>query len=288
MGYYVSSCFMGARPLWEGFTVSLYLCIWSDLLIPSSSLSLLPSPEVQLILAYIPIINSLFFPVIVLSAVFAKRDWWPLRKNSGVPVYSQMSCWAILGYRSDKSLCLNSYLRTLAALQHLSYFPYSCHSLVMKPWELLKSSSSGPVGCPNRKVYFDNAKNSNTLSHLSLQSMLWKEMPLWGPSSHSSSPTLRYWEITPSKRTGQHVLPSLSPGIEWFARKDTVLPSQWHLKGEIESKKFPDIYNPCFKNSECGFPEANNCSFSYQWKNYREGVSSPSWALMQQVLSCYL
>ena len=81
-------------------------------------------------------IHSLFFPAIVLRAIFVKCDWSPFLKNSSVLAHSRMSRWAVLGYRSNKCLCLNGSLRALAALRLLSYFHYLCPSLVMKSWEL--------------------------------------------------------------------------------------------------------------------------------------------------------
>ena len=46
--------------------------------------------------------HSKFFPVIALCAIFVKCGCSPLLKNSSVLAYSQMSCWAVLGYRNSK------------------------------------------------------------------------------------------------------------------------------------------------------------------------------------------
>ena len=64
--------------------------------------------------------------------------------------------------------------------------------------------------------------------------------------------------------------------------------SMEYKRGNGKWKKNPWQIESLFKISEYGFPEANNCSFSYQWKNY--WVCDQPLLRIQQVLSltCYL
>lgn len=109
---------------------------------------------------------------------------------------------------------------------------------------LPKSSSSGLVGCPNRKVYFDNSRNSSMLSHLS-----------YGKNSHSvviiviaSLPFRIAGRRLPFQREYWAAFSALLRSSDWVLPSGRYCSAQSvEYKRGSRKKKIPGKYNPCFR-----------------------------------------